>query len=88
LTASSGPPRGSISLRWTEPTSPGITQNRIYRRADPGGSYPSTPTVTISAATSYVNSKLSSGTRYCYQVTAVTSGGESTTSNEACANAK
>ena len=46
------------------------------------------PTVKISATTSYVNTKLNSGNSYCYQVTAVSSGGESPKSNEVCANAK
>ena len=87
LTAASGPARGGISLRWTQSTTPGVTQNRIYRRTS-NGSYPSTPRATISASTSYADSKLSSGTGYCYEVTAVNSGGESTRSNEACATAK
>jgi len=88
VTASSGPPKGGVSLRWTQSTTPGVTQNKIYRRTSTG-SYPSTPTATISAATSYVdNSKLLSGAKYCYVVTAVSSGGESRQSNEACANAK
>jgi fibronectin type 3 domain-containing protein len=64
-----------------------VTQNYIYRRTS-SGSYPSAPTVKISAATSYVDTKLSSGNTYCYQVTAVSSGGESQKSSEACAKAK
>ena len=87
VTASSGPPKGGVTLRWTQSTTPGVTQNYIYRRPNPG-SYPSAPTVKISAATSYVDTKLNSGNSYCYQVTAVSSGGESPKSNEACANAK
>ena len=87
LTASSGPPKGGVTLKWTQSTTPGVTQNYIYRRPNPG-SYPSAPTVQISAATSYVDTKLNSGNSYCYQVTAVSSGGESPKSNEACANAK
>ena len=87
VTASSGPPKGGVTLRWTQSTTPGVTQNYIYRRPNPG-SYPSAPTVKISAATSYVDTKLNSGNSYCYQVTAVSSGGESPKSSEACANAK
>ena len=88
VTASSGPPKGGVSLRWTQSITPGVTQNSIYRRTSTG-SYPLTPTVKISAATSYVDTKLTSGARYCYVVTAVSSGGESPKSQpEACANAK
>jgi fibronectin type 3 domain-containing protein len=88
LTASSGPPKGGVSLRWTQSTTPGVTQNKVYRRTDPG-SYPSTPTATISAATSHVDTKLNSGTRYCYVVTAVVSNVESAKpQSEACAKAK
>jgi fibronectin type 3 domain-containing protein len=77
-----------VTLRWTQSTTPGVTQNYIYRRTNPG-SYPSAPTVKISAATSYVNTKLNSGNTYCYQVTAVSNGVESPkSSEEACANAK
>jgi fibronectin type 3 domain-containing protein len=64
-----------------------VTQNNIYRRTS-SGSYLSTPTATISAATSYVDTKLTSGSTYCYQVTAVSSGGESAKSSEVCAKAK
>jgi len=87
LTASSGPPKGGVTLRWIQSTTPGVTQNYIYRRPS-SGSYPSAPTVKISAATSYVNTKLNSGNSYCYQVSAVSSGVESPKSNEVCANAK
>ena len=86
--ASPGPPKGAVSLSWTQSPTSGVTQNNMYRRASPG-SYPSTPTAAIKAAISYVdNSKLTSGAQYCYVVTAVSSGGESPPSNEACANAK
>src|SRR5262245_19380345 len=85
--ASSGPPKGGVTLKWTQSTTPGVTQNNIYRRTT-SPSYPAAPTVKINAATSYVDTKLTSGTTYCYQVTAVSSGGESPPSNEACAKAK
>ena len=87
VTASSGPPKGGVTLRWSQSTTPGVTQNNIYRRTS-SGSYLSTPTATISAATSYVDTKLTSGSTYCYQVTAVSSGGESARSSEVCAKAK
>jgi len=78
---------GSINLRWTQSTTAGVTQNNIYRRTS-NGVYPSTATATISATTTYVDAGLSSGTTYCYVVTAVSSSGESARSNEACATAK
>jgi len=86
LTAQATKPR-SINLHWTQSKTPGVTQNRIYRRTS-SGSYSSTPTATINAATSYVDTGLSSRTTYCYVVTAVSSGGESARSNEACDTAK
>jgi len=87
LSASSGPPKGGVTLKWTQSTSPGVTQNNIYRRTSTG-SYSSIPTVKINAATSYVDSKLSSGSNYCYLVSAVSSGGESPKTSEVCAKAK
>lgn len=88
VSASTGPPRGAVSLRWTQSASPGITQNKIYRRLN-SGSYTSAPTATIAASTTYLDSKLVSGSTYCYVVTAVNSGGESAKSQpEACARAK
>jgi len=88
VAASPGNPRGSVSLRWVQSVSPSITQNYIYRRTN-AGSYPSTPTAKISAATSYVDTRLTSGASYCYVVTAVNSGGEGAKSQpEACAKAK
>ena len=74
--ASSGHPKGDVKLRWTQSTTPGVTQNYIYRRTGTDSSYPSTPTVKISAANSYLDTKLTSGARYCYVVTAVNCGGE------------
>jgi fibronectin type 3 domain-containing protein len=82
LTASSNRPR-FIALLWTQSPTPGITQNRIYRRTS-GGTYPSTPLVTIAPATSYKDSGLPRGAAFCYVVTAVKSAGESSPSNEAC----
>jgi cellulose 1,4-beta-cellobiosidase len=78
---------GSITVRWNQSATSGVTQNNIYRRTN-SGVYPVTPTATINAATSYVDRGLSSRTTYCYVVTAVSSSGESARSNEACASAK
>jgi PKD repeat protein len=87
--AGPGNPKASVNVTWTQSTGPGVTRNNIYRRTSTG-SYPSTPTATISAATSYLDTRLTSGANYCYVVTAVSSsGGESAKSQpEACANAK
>jgi len=76
---------GSINLRWTQSTTSGVTQNRIYRRTSPGAY---APTATISATRSYVDTGLSSRTTYCYVVTALSASGESAPSNEACATTK
>jgi cellulose 1,4-beta-cellobiosidase len=84
LTANATKP-GSINLRWTQSTTAGVTQNRIYRRTS-NGVY--APTATIAATTSYVDKGLSSRTTYCYVVTALSSSGESAPSKEACATAK
>jgi acid phosphatase type 7 len=75
-----------INLAWTQSSSPGVTQNSIYRSTSSGG--PFALVATISAATSYNNSGLTSGTTYYYFVTAVTSAGESAASNEASATAR
>ncbi len=88
VTASTGNPRGSVNLRWTQSVTSGVTQNYIYRRTSTG-SYPSTPTVKISATTTYLDNKLSSGATYCYVVSAVNSAGESAKSQpETCARSK
>ena len=88
VTASSGNPRSSVSIKWVQSTTPGVTQNYIYRRTSTG-TYPVTPTARISATTSYVDMRLTSGATYCYVVSAVTSGGESAKSQpEACGKAK
>jgi hypothetical protein len=88
VTRSRGNPRGSISVQWTQSASSGVTQNYVYRRTS-SGSYPSTPTAKISATTSYLDTKLVSGSTYCYAVTAVSAGGESPKSQpDACATAK
>jgi len=76
-----------INLHWTQSTTAGVTTNGIYRRTS-GGSYPATPTATVGATTSYLDSGLTSQTTYCYAVTAFGGGGESAKSNESCDTAK
>jgi cellulose 1,4-beta-cellobiosidase len=87
LTAAPNSKKKKINLQWTQSPTSGVTQNGIYRRKS-DGSYPSTPTATINAATSYVDAGLVSGTTYCYVVTAISVSGESAQSNEACATPK
>jgi len=78
---------GRLNLHWIQSTTAGVTQNGIYRRTT-GGTYPSTPSVKIPAGTSYTDNGLASKTTYCYVITAFAAGGESASSNEACAAAK
>lgn len=89
VNAAPGNPKGSVSIKWTQSASVDISQNTIYRRTSTG-SYASTPTARIAAATAYVDTKLVSGATYCYVVAAVTSSGtESPKSQpEACSQAK
>jgi fibronectin type 3 domain-containing protein len=84
--AATGNPKASVSLTWMQSASPGVTQNKIYRGPS-GGPY--APVAQINPATSYVDTKLTSGTSYCYVVTALSAGGESAKSApESCAKAK
>jgi fibronectin type 3 domain-containing protein len=77
------PRKHSVTLRWTQSTTAGVTANNVYRRTGTG-TYPATPTATFSATTSYVDNGLSNHTTYCYVVTASSGGGESAPSNETC----
>jgi cellulose 1,4-beta-cellobiosidase len=80
--------RTNINLTWTQSSTPGITQNNVYRRTS-GGTYPATPTVTlVGGSSSYIDRGLARSTTYCYVVTAVNSAGESPRSNEACAQTR
>jgi hypothetical protein len=88
VTASTGNPKSSVNVKWTQSATPGVTQNYIYRRTS-SGFYPALPTLKLSATTTYLDNKLSSGTTYCYEVSAVNSAGESAKSQpESCARAK
>jgi fibronectin type 3 domain-containing protein len=86
VTASANKP-GRLSVRWTQSTTAGVTQNGIFRRTSTG-TYPATPTATIPANTQYQNDGLTRGTTYCYVVTAISSAGPSAPSNESCASPK
>jgi hypothetical protein len=85
LTASAAGKR-KINLSWAQSPSPGVTQNNIYRGTTPGGPY--SLRATISANTSFQDTAVTSGTTYYYRVTALSSGGESSQSNEASARAR
>jgi hypothetical protein len=76
-----------IALAWTQSASPDITANNIYRSAVDGGPY--SLVASIAPATSYQNTRLTSGTTYYYRVTAVNGAGlESPLSNQASATAR
>jgi fibronectin type 3 domain-containing protein len=78
---------GRLSLRWTQSVTPGVTQNGIYRRTNPG-SYPASPTATIPSNTAYQDNGLTRGAPYCYVVTAISGAGSSAQSNESCGTPK
>ena len=76
-----------ITLNWTQSVSGNIVSNRLYRATVNGGPY--NVVATISAATSYQNNGLTSGTTYYYRVTAINNSGlESPQSNQASATAR
>jgi cellulose 1,4-beta-cellobiosidase len=87
LTAKATKPK-AIDLQWVQSVTSGITNDKIYRRLQNGGTYASSPIATLSPTTSYRNSNLVSRTGYCYVVTASNANGESARSNEACASPK
>ncbi|PYV16519.1 MAG: hypothetical protein DMG21_11360 [Acidobacteria bacterium] len=84
--AASSVARWKISLRWTQSTSSGVTQNKVYRSTTSGGPY--TLLATLSATTAYSDTNVSSGRAYYYVVTAVNSAGQSGFSNQVSATAK
>jgi fibronectin type III domain protein len=75
--------RRKVNLKWTQSTSSGVTQNKVYRSTTSGGPY--TLLATISATTAFSDTSVSSGRTYYYVVTAVTSAGQSGFSNQASA---
>jgi hypothetical protein len=79
-----GAAKRKINLTWTQSTTPGVTQNLIYRSAN-GSNYGLL--ATIPAATAYADT-VPTGVTYYYVVTAVGPSGESVVSNAASATAK
>jgi fibronectin type 3 domain-containing protein len=75
---------GTIDLQWVQSPTPGVTSNGVYRRLMNGGTYPTSPTYTINANTSFRDNQPSRGVSYCYEVTAINANGESGPSNESC----
>ena len=49
-----------------------------------GGTYPTSPTYTINANTSFRDNQVLRGVSYCYEVTAINANGQSGPSNESC----
>ncbi len=84
LTATGGTKK--ITLKWTQSSTPGVTENRIYRSTVSAG--PFNLKATISATTTYVDTSLKVGVIYYYRVTAIRSGMESAYSNKASAKAR
>lgn len=74
LTATAAKAKRRVELKWKQSTTPGITQNRIYRSTVSGGY---ALRATVSATTSFVDTSVNSGVTYYYAVTAVTSTGRS-----------
>jgi len=75
-----------IDLKWKQSSSPGVTQNRVYRSTSSGGSY--VLRATLSAGTSFSDTIVASNVTYYYVVTAVNNkGNESNRSNQASATA-
>ena len=54
----------------------------MYRRLMNGGTYPTSPTYTINANTSFRDHQPSRGVSYCYEVTAINANGESGPSSD------
>ena len=75
-----------INLRWTQSTSSGVTQNKVYRSTTSGGPY--SLLATLSATTTYSDSNVGAGQTYYYVITAVNGGGQSGYSNQASAKGK
>ena len=78
--------KGKIKLVWTQSTSAGVTQNRIYRSTINSGPYE--VIASIATNTSYTDTRVTRGTTYYYVVSAVNGNGESAKSNQASAKSR
>ena len=87
LVARQSSQRRKINLTWTQSTSPGITQNKVYRSTSGAGG-PYTLRATLAPSTTYTDTGLTSGQTYYYVVTALNNAGESPFSNYSGATAR
>jgi ankyrin repeat protein len=69
LSASAGKGKGTVSLKWTQSATSGVTQNRIYRSTSSGGPY--TLLATVNAGTTFTDTSVASRMTYYYVMTAV-----------------
>jgi Fibronectin type III domain len=76
-----------VQLKWSAPPPSGVTLNgyNIYKGTSPGGESPLPVNNSPLTGASYAVTELTGGTTYYFDVTAVTTGGESQPSNEASA---
>jgi hypothetical protein len=73
----------SVKLRWIQSESTPVSSNNIYRGDVSGGPYAEVFESTLPIA-KYTDAAVIDGQTYCWVVTAVSNGIESTYSNEAC----
>lgn len=74
-------PGHSVDLKWIASATPGITSYNIYRSTISGSAF--TKIASVSAVTLvYTDGGLPAGNTYFYVITSVSSGGESTFSNQ------
>jgi hypothetical protein len=86
LTALAARQPGKITLAWTQSPSHGITQNKVYRSTTGSGG-PYSLIATLSPATTFSQTGLTTGATYYYVVTVVSGVGESPQSDFAGATA-
>lgn len=65
-----------VNLGWTQSTSPGITQNNVYRSTSGSGG-PYSLLTSLAATTAYADTAVVNGSTYYYSVSAVNANGES-----------
>ena len=87
LSATTPPQKRRLNLTWIQSTSPGITQNKIYRSTS-GAAGPYSLRATLNPTGSYTDTGLTSGQTYYYTVTAVNGNGVRAYSNYSGATAK
>ena len=75
----------SATLSWAQSTTPGITNNNVYRGTVSGGPYTLLTATALPATTTYVDTSVTGGTSYFYVITALIGTSESAFSNQATA---